>query len=74
MMSKNQAMADKQPSQALQALKDQGTTQLSAATRDELASKFDALKAEADGLTLAAGAVGQNLENGTFILRVDILN
>ena len=69
-MSKNQT-ADKQPSQALQALKDSGTTILSATTRDELASKFDALKAEAEGITLATGAIARN-DAGTYILRVDV--
>ena len=48
-----------------------GTTILTGATREEVAQKFEELKASAEGATLMAGAVGQKAD-GTFELRIDI--
>jgi hypothetical protein len=42
-------------------------------TRDEVAQKFETLKASAKGATLMAGAVGRKAD-GTFELRIDIIN
>lgn len=46
---------------------------LKANTREELDQQFTELKAKHDGQTLTAGAVGRNSDDGTYILRVDIL-
>jgi hypothetical protein len=49
-----------------------GTTILTGKTRDEVAQKFDELKASCEGATLMAGAVGQKAD-GTFELMIDIV-
>ena len=49
-----------------------GTTILTGKTREEVAQKFEELKASAEGATLMAGAVGQK-DDGTFELRIDIV-
>ena len=49
-----------------------GTTILTGKTREEVAKKFEELKASAEGATLMAGAVGQK-DDGTFELRIDIV-
>lgn len=48
-----------------------GTTILMGKTREEVAQRFDELKASCEGATLMAGAVGQKAD-GTFELRIDI--
>jgi len=48
-----------------------GTTILTGRTREEVAAKFEELKASCEGATLMAGAVGQKAD-GTFELRIDI--
>lgn len=45
---------------------------LSGASRDEVAQKFETLKASAKGATLMAGAVGRKAD-GTFELRIDFI-
>jgi hypothetical protein len=50
-----------------------GTTILTGKTREEVAAKFEELKASCEGATLMAGAVGQKAD-GTFELRIDITN
>ena len=46
---------------------------LRAKSREELDQQFQQLKAKHDGHTLTAGAVARSKDNGTFILRVDII-
>lgn len=46
---------------------------LTAKTREELDTQFAELKAKHDGRTLTAGAVARSKDDGTYILRVDIL-
>ena len=46
---------------------------LRAKSRDELDTQFQELKAKHDGHTLTAGAVARNSDDGTYILRVDII-
>lgn len=49
-----------------------GTVTLTAGTREELAARFEALKAEAQGVSLMTGAAGRN-NDGIHTLRVDII-
>lgn len=49
-----------------------GTTILTGKTREEVAQRFDEIKASCEGATLMAGAVGQKAD-GTFELRIDIV-
>ena len=44
-----------------------------AKSREELDQQFQQLKAKHDGHTLTAGAVARNSDDGTYILRVDII-
>lgn len=68
-MSKNKdAVAEQQEERKLS-----GTTIVTGKTREEVAQKFEELKASAEGATLMAGAVGQK-DDGTFELRIDIVN
>ena len=53
--------------------KPNGPVILSGASREEVAHKFETLKASAKGATLMAGAVGRKAD-GTFELRIDIIN
>lgn len=46
---------------------------LTSKTREEMAQKFEELKASTEGATLMVGAVGQKAD-GTFELRIDIVN
>ena len=46
---------------------------LRAKSRKELDTQFQQLKAKHDGHTLTAGAVARNSDDGTYILRVDII-
>jgi len=46
---------------------------LRAKTREELDQQFQELHAKHDGHTLTAGAVARSKDDGTYILRVDIL-
>ena len=48
-----------------------GTIILTGKTREEVAQKFEELKASCEGATLMAGAVGQK-DDGTFELRIDV--
>ena len=52
--------------------KPNGPVILSGASREEVAQKFDELKASYEGATLMAGAVGQKAD-GTFELRIDFI-
>lgn len=71
-MSKTKETPTKQ-SPELAELTLNGTVTLTAPTREELAAKFDALKAESEGITLMAGAVGRSRDDGTYNLQVDII-
>ena len=42
-------------------------------SREELDQQFKDLKAQHDGHTLTAGAVARSKDDGTYILRVDII-
>lgn len=46
---------------------------LRAMSRKELDTQFQQLRAKHDGHTLTAGAVARNSDDGTYILRVDII-
>ena len=46
---------------------------LCAKSREELDTQFQELKAKHDGHTLTAGAVARSKDDGTYILRVDII-
>ena len=46
---------------------------LRAKTREDLDQQFQELKAKHDGHTLTAGAVARSKDDGTYILRVDII-
>ena len=46
---------------------------LRAKSREELDQQFQQLKANHDGHTLTAGAVARSKDDGTYILRVDII-
>lgn len=46
---------------------------LRAKSREELDTQFQDLKAKHDGHTLTAGAVARSKDDGTYILRVDII-
>jgi hypothetical protein len=46
---------------------------LRAKSREELDTQFQKLKAKHDGHTLTAGAVARSKDDGTYILRVDII-
>lgn len=46
---------------------------LRAKSREELDTQFQELKAKHDGHTLTAGAVARNSDDGTYILRIDII-
>ena len=46
---------------------------LRAKRREELDTQFQQLKAKHDGHTLTAGAVARSKDDGTYILRVDII-
>ena len=49
------------------------TVILTAATNEELAGKFIELHKENEGKTLSTGAVARSKDDGTYILRVDII-
>lgn len=42
-------------------------------SREELDTQFQQLKAKHDGRTLTAGAIARSKDDGTYILRVDII-
>ena len=46
---------------------------LRAKSREELDQQFQDLKAKNEGHTLTAGAVARSKDDGTYILRVDII-
>ena len=46
---------------------------LRANSREDLDTQFAELKAKNDGHTLTAGAVARSKDDGTYILRVDII-
>lgn len=46
---------------------------LRAKSREELDTQFQQLKAKHDGHTLTAGAVARNSDDGTYILRINII-
>ena len=46
---------------------------LRAKSREELDTQFQQLKAKHAGRTLTAGAVARSKDDGTYILRVDII-
>ena len=63
------SVADTQQPSYIEDLLKNGTTILTAKTRDELAEMVNDIPAD---VRYAAGAVGHNPETGAFTLRVDI--
>lgn len=61
--------AASQPDYVADLLKN-GTTTLTAQTRDELAEMLDQIPAD---VRIGAGAVGQNRDTGLFSIRIDII-
>lgn len=61
--------AASQPDYVADLLKN-GTTTLTAQTRDELAEMLDQIPAD---VRVGAGAVGQNRDTGLFSIRIDII-
>ena len=61
--------AASQPDYVADLLKN-GTTTLTAPTRDELGEMLDQLPAD---VRIGAGAVGQNRDTGLFSIRIDII-
>ncbi len=73
-MSKNQQQkSEKQPTVADELLKN-GNITLQADSREALMTTFDELKASLADVTLVAGCVGRSKDDGTFALRIDIVN
>ncbi len=72
-MSKNQQQKSEQPTVADELLKN-GNITLQADSREALMTTFDELKASIKDVTLAAGCVGRSKDDGTFALRIDIVN
>ena len=72
-MSKNQQQKSEQPTVADELLKN-GNITLQADSREALMATFDELKASIKDVTLAAGCVGRSKDDGTFALRIDIVN
>lgn len=52
-------------------LKAKGTLTLTAKSREELFAKYGELQADADGMTLSCGCVGQTFD-GNFVINVTI--
>lgn len=46
---------------------------LRAKSREDIDRQFQELKAKHDGYTLTAGAIARSKDDGTYILRVDII-
>ena len=46
---------------------------LRAKSREELDTQFQELKAKHEGKTLTAGAVARSKDDGTYILRIDLI-
>ena len=67
-MSKKTETDNKQPAY-LDELLNNGTTILTAKTRDELAEMVNAIPAD---VKYGAGAVGHNHDTGAFTLRIDL--
>ena len=70
MSKKNETPENKQPDFVADLLLN-GTTTITAKTRDELAEMVNNIPAE---VKYGAGAVGKNPETGDFSLRLDIIN
>jgi len=71
-MSKQTKESAVKQSPELAELTTSGTVTLTAGTREELAQRFEALKAEAGDVQLMTGAAGRN-NDGIHTLRVDII-
>lgn len=65
----HEQQAASQPDYVADLLKN-GTTTLTAPTRDELGDMLDQIPAD---VRVGAGAVGQNRETGLFSIRIDII-
>lgn len=73
-MSKEKAQTQEQEQQAATGTAaTESPVILRAHSREELDTKFQQLKAKHDGHTLTAGAVARSKDDGTYILRVDII-
>lgn len=69
--SKESMVGDETASSPMDELLKNGTTVLTAKTRDELAEMVNDIPAD---VKISVGAVAHNTETGAFTLRVDITN
>lgn len=72
-MSKEKEQEQEQQQAATGTAAPESPVILRANSREELDQQFQDLKAKYDGHTLTAGAVARNSDDGTYILRVDII-
>lgn len=72
-MSKEKEQAQEQLQTATGTAAPESPVILRANSREELDTQFQQLKAKHDGHTLTAGAVAYNYDDGTYILRIDII-
>ena len=72
-MAKEKEKEQEQQQQTAAAAAPESPVILRAKSREELDTQFQELKAKHDGNTLTAGAVARSKDDGTYILRVDII-
>lgn len=73
-MAKEKAQAQEQEQQAATGTAvPESPVILRAKSREELDQQFQQLKAKHDGHALTAGSVARNSDDGTYILRIDII-
>lgn len=72
-MAKEKEQAQEQQQTATGTAAPESPVILRAKSREELDTQFQQLKAKHDGHTLTAGAVARSKDDGTYILRVDII-
>ena len=72
-MSKEKEQEQEQQQAATGTAAPESPVILRANSREELDQQFKDLKAKHEGNTLTAGAVARSKDDGTYILRVDII-
>jgi hypothetical protein len=72
-MSKEKEKEQEQQQVATGTAATESPVTLRAKSREELDIQFQQLKTKHDGHTLTAGAVARSKDDGTYILRVDII-
>lgn len=70
---KNTQTTEATATKPIDELKAKGTLTLTANSREELFTKYGELQADADGMKLSCGCVGQTA-NGNFVMNVLIIN